>query len=245
MIRFALKIAGGVLCIIFAVIGIAAQAGPAAIERAAEEQRYAIQAAAGDAASYMGHLGYSTGNDKEMEGFGVDAKAAIARFRQSYAMNTRAALPEEITARTSVQLAGFIGDRAVTAAYPDGGIAASYPYTYLKEFRVYNFTLGDTVYITDSATGDETQTSLDSFEEHFFDATLTNEEFRRMTIADAIGTKYLPLFFDDGKPIYAVDKDGTLAALAEVPGLASASSFFIVADCVNPETSEIQRLFVR
>lgn len=245
MIRFALKIASGALCIVLAVAGILNQAGPIAAEKAAEEQRYAVQAAAGDAASYMDHLGYATGNDEEMERFGVDAQAAIARFRQSYAMNTGVALSNEITAQTSVQLAGFIGDRAVTAAYPDGGIAASYPYTYLKEFRVYNFTLGDTVYITDSATGDETQTSLDSFEEHFFDATLTNEEFRRMTIADTIGTKYLPLFFDDGKPIYAANEDGMLAALAEVPGLASASSFFIVADCVDPESGEIQRLFVQ
>lgn len=241
----------GCACLaIFLVFGItAAQTKTRVSEASDNEWAYAYQSAIGDAGALIRGLGYTTGSDDEMEGFVGDAQKAVSQFEDSLRSNLGAAVTEAAADEVNIPLYGYIGERYVSAIYDDGGVAAAYPYTYLKEYRVYNFTLGDDVYVTDAATGDEAQTSLASFEEHFFSAELTNEEFRARTVADAIVT-YLSLCFDDGIDIALLNTGAdmglgdNLTTLAAAPDFIQRTGFFVVADHEDCENDERIRILV-
>lgn len=219
------------------------------VEAADAEWAYAYQSAIEDAGTLIRGLGYTTGSDDEMEGFAADAQKAASRFLLSLHSNLGAAVPEIAADDVYIPLYGYIGERYISAVYSDGGVAAAYPYTYLKEYRVYNFTLDDTVYVTDAATGNEVQTSLSDFEEHFFSASLTNEEFRAKTVSDAIAT-YLSLCFDDGMDIALLKTDAdmgfddNLTTLDAAPDFIQKTGFFVVVECNSEDSGDKIRILV-
>jgi len=231
----AIKIGCAVLVIILIFALTAIQAKLRVTKAADIEWAYAYQNAIEDAGSLIRRLGYTSGSDNEMERFVGDAQNAASRFLLSLRANLGAAVPEAAADETEIPLYGYIGERYISAVYSDGGEAAAYPYTYLKEYWVYNFTLGDVVYVTDAATGDETQASLSDFEEHFFSASLTNEEFRAKTVSDAIAT-YLSLCFDDDINIVLLKTDtgmglgDSLTTLDAAPDFIAGTGFFVVVE---------------
>lgn len=243
--RRGIKIGCAVLAVSLIFVLTAVLTKSRVVEAADAEWAYAYQSAIEDAGSLIRGLGYTDGSDEQMDGFAADARNAAERFVESLCANLGAVVPSNAVNEVSVPLYGFIGERYITAVYADGGMAAAYPYTYLKEYRVFNFTLGDTVYITDAATGDETKASLSGFEEHFFSATLTNEAFREKTVAEAIAT-YLSLCFDDDMGIALLKADAgkglgdSLTTLAEEPGFVSRTGFFAVTESADEDGSMIR-----
>ena len=129
-------------------------------------------------------------------------------------------------------------------------------YTTYKDGKLYEFTLGDKVFITDTTTGNESATLLSGMPEHFFSPTITNENFQRITVMKSIN-EYLNLFYSDEQNItahntgsgidfelglvdYAIDDPSVmnkLSAIIDGPG------FFAVVDCFDTTMNQPYRLF--
>lgn len=221
-----------------------------------DELNYALRIATQDASAVLMDENQIIGTDEEVNEFHLDLDNASKQFKESFAVNIGSTLTENIVNDMSVSLSGYVGYRHIYGKYGNGSTAAAFSYTTYKDGKLYEFTLGDKVFITDTTTGNESATLLSGMPEHFFSPTITNENFQRITVMKSIN-EYLNLFYSDEQNItahntgsgidfelglvdYAIDDPSVmnkLSAIIDGPG------FFAVVDCFDTTMNQPYRLF--
>lgn len=220
-----------------------------------DELDYALRVATQDATAVMMSDNYIFGEDEESGDFGIDLQKATNQFKSSFYANIGSTMTEVSVNDMVISLSGYIGYRNIYAIYGSGQPAAAFSYTHAANNKIYEFTLGDKVYVTDRSTAAETITYLSDYSEHFFDANLTNENFRQITVMRAIN-EYLTLFYSDSQNITAknagsgVEFDLGLIDYAEndpsvmtkLSSVIDGPGIFAVVDCMDVATRQPVRI---
>lgn len=220
-----------------------------------DEISYALRVATQDATAKIMDEGFIFGAEEEAEDFDVDLTRATEQFKKSFFTNLGSTVTETVVSETNVSLTGYVGYRNIYAVYATGEPAAAFAYTYSIGDKIYEFTLGDKVYVSDLNTGDETETLLSDYPEHYFSSKLTNENFRQVTVMQAIND-YLTIFYSDEQNIIAINAGsgvrfdlGLVDYAADDPSIMTTLSsvidgqgFFAVVDCWDTQTQEIVRV---
>lgn len=220
-----------------------------------DELDYALRIATQDATAVMMSDNYIFGEDEESGDFGIDLKKASNQFKSSFYANIGSTMTNVSVNDMSISLSGYIGYRNIYAIYGSGQPAAAFSYTHSDDNKIYEFTLGNKVYVTNRNTAEETVTYLSDYPDHFFDENLTNENFRQITVMRSIND-YLTLFYSDSQNItaknagsgvefdlglidYAEDDPSVMTKLSSVidgPGI------FAVVDCMDATTRQAVRI---
>lgn len=221
-----------------------------------DELDYALRVATQDAGAVMMDHSQIFGTDEESNDFTVDLKNASDQFERSFFVNIGSTLTENVVNKMSVSMAGYVGYRHIYGMYGNGATTAAFSYTAYKDGKLYEFTLGDKVFVTNTASGAESETMLSSLPENFFSPSLSNENFRQVTVMKSIN-EYLNLFYSDKQNItahnagsgidfelglidYAANDPSVmnkLSAMIDGPG------FFAVVDCFDTTMNQPYRLF--
>lgn len=186
-----------------------------------DELDYALRVATQDATAVMMDKDYLFGAEEEASDFNIDLKAATAQFKRSFFDNIGSVLTDVHVNDMSVSLTGYAGYRYVYVTYasedePAKGFEApmhsavpfSYTYYNASDRTIYEFTLGDKVYATDEDTGVKRELLLSDLAENYFDAKISNESFRDITVMQTIND-YLTMFYPDyGDSKYNPDNGG-------------------------------------
>lgn len=221
-----------------------------------DELDYALRTATQDATAVMFDNDYMFGMDEEVSDFTVDLEKASNQFKESFFDNIGSTITENVVNEMNVSLSGFAGYRYIYAVYGTGQSTIPYGYTYYADNKMYEFTLGDKVFVTDLTTMDESELNIKDLNEHYFDSELTNENFRIVTIMTSIN-KFLNLFYSDNANIiahnagtglefnlgavdYSVD-DATV--MEKMSSIIDGPSFFAVVDAYDTHTECMYRLF--
>lgn len=153
-------------------------------------------------------------------------------------------------------MAGYAGYRYIYATYNDGKTTIPYGYTYYANNKLYEFTLGNNVYVTDMSSMKETVWKLSDLSEHYFSNALTNENFRIVTIMTAINN-FLNTFYNDGANVIAYNAGTGLEfdlgmvdyasddvnVMEKLSAVIDGPSFFAVVDTYDTLTNRTVRLF--
>lgn len=220
-----------------------------------DELDYALRVATQDATAVMMSDNYIFGKEEESGDFGIDLKRASNQFKSSFYANIGSTMTDVSVNDMSISLSGYIGYRNIYAIYGSGQPAAAFSYTHADDYRIYEFTLGDKVYVIDRNTAEETVTYLSDYSEHFFDENLTNENFRQITVMHAIN-EYLTLFYSDSQNITAKNADSGVefdlglidyaendpSVMTKLSSVIDGPGIFAVVDCMDATTQQTVRI---
>ena len=220
------------------------------------ELDYALRTATQDATAVLIDNSHIFGMDEEAMDFTIDIEKATNQFRESFFKNIGSAINQEFINEMHVSLSGYVGYRYIYAQYPDGDTMLPFPYAHHhNDGKLYEFTLGEKIFVTDLNTGDETTILMTDLSEHFFSSDMTNEEFREMTIMSTINN-FLSVSYSDkanttaynagsgmefnlGIVDYAANDPSVMTKLSAVidgPG------FFAVIDYMDTHVNQLSRI---
>lgn len=186
---------GMIVLMFFSLVGTRVQT--VTNRQAEDELSYALRVATQDATSVLVDRNHMMdGKEGDTGNFRVNLDTAEKQFRKSFAKNIGSCVSPSAVNSMNIPLSGYAGYRCIVGRLIDGRETFPYAYTYVDANQIYNFTMGDTVYVTDVSNGTETTISLSGLAEHFFDADITNENFRTITIMNAISA-FLSDFMSD------------------------------------------------
>lgn len=221
-----------------------------------DELEYALRVATQDATAVMMDENYIFSDDNESSDFNIDLNKASKQFKRSFYANIGSVLTPVQMTDTNIALSGYVGYRYIYGIYSTGSQTAAFSYSYSMGNKLYEFTLGDKIYVTDLTTGTESTSQLSGLPENYFSSDVSNENFRKITVMKAIN-EYLTVFYSDEQNITAYNAGSgiefdlglidyaendpsimtTLSAVIDGPG------FFAVVDCWDSTTDQMVRLF--
>lgn len=161
------------------------------------ELSYALRVATQDATFALVDRNHMMdGKEGDTGNFRVNVDTAEQQFRKSFSRNIGNSISPAAVTSMNIPLSGYVGYRCIVGRLYDGRETFPYAYTYAKDNLIYNFTLGDTIYVTDSNNGSETTISLSELTEYFFDSDITNQNFRTIIVMNAI-SQFLTAFMSE------------------------------------------------
>ena len=188
-------VAGLIVLMFFSIVGTRVQT--VTNRQVEDELSYALCVATQDATSVLVDRNHMMdGKEGDTGNFRVNLDTAEVQFRKSCARNIGSAISPASVTTMNIPLSGYVGYRSIVGRLTDGRETFPYAYSFTKGSNVYNFTMGDTVYVIDSNNGAETTVSLKSLSENFFNGDITNENFRTITIMNAV-SNFLSNFMSD------------------------------------------------
>jgi hypothetical protein len=157
----------------------------------------------------------------------------------------------------SVTLSGYAGYKYIYGIYTDGNTTVPYYYSYYKEDEnsIYNFTLGDNIYIKDLSTAEETVIDINDLDDYYFSSKITNNNFRTITIMSTINT-FLDMFYGDDANVTAINTGSGVkfdlglvdyaqddpTVMTQLSAVIDGPSFFAVVDCWDTEINQYVRI---
>lgn len=220
-----------------------------------DEISYALRVATQDATAKIMDEQFIFGEEEEAEDFDVDLLRASEQFEKSFFSNLGSTVTETVVSKTNVSLSGYIGYRNIYAVYSTGQPAAAFSYAFTKDNQLYEFTLGDKIYVSNLDTGEETETLITDYTEHFFSDKMTNENFCQVTIMQTIND-YLTMFYSDAQNIIAVNAGSGVefdlglvdyaaddsTVMNKMSSVIDGQGFFAVVDCWDTTTKQTVRI---
>lgn len=225
-----------------------------------DELNYALKIATQDATSVMMDSQYIFGIDNESEEFSVNLPLAYEQFKSSFFSNIGSTISATVVNEASVSLAGYAGYRHVAGIFADGQYAIPMSYTYYDDTTklIYEFTLGDRIYTTNTATMAQGELDMAALPAHYFHPTIDNKDFKNITVMSTIN-RFLDLAYQSDANVakmtainhgtgvsfnlglidYASDDPSLLTTLSAV---IDGPSFFAVVDCNDTKMQQVNRV---
>lgn len=184
-------IAGLIVLTFFSLVGTRVQT---VTNRDAEnELSYALRVATQDATADMIDKNHMMDGIEGDGNFKIDLNAAETRFLKSFKCNIGSCVDASRVNSMNIPLSGYVGYKYIVGRLTDGTITFPFSYVHTIDDQIYNFTLGETVYVTDALTGVETEKKMSDFAENHFHSDISNKDFRTITIMQTI-SEFLSVF---------------------------------------------------
>lgn len=220
-----------------------------------DELNYALRTATWDATSVMMDDNYLFGTEEEPENFDIDLTRASSQFKDSFYRNIGSTVDANAVNDMNITLSGYAGYRYVYGVYGSGSETVPFGYTYTEGDTMYEFTLGDNIYTVNLADGMEDTLNLATLPENYFSATVSNENFRNITVMSSINN-FLNVFYGDDANIVASNAGtgvrfelGTVdyaendpAMMNNLSAVIDGPSFFAIVDIQDTRIDRLQRV---
>lgn len=250
-----------------------------------EELNYAIRVATTDATSVMVNEDYlMDGNTNDYEKVTVNLDRAKSQFEASLRRNLGAAVDNSEINSMNIPIVGYVGYRYIYAILENatetvgidgepleigetGGQTFPWGYTYMVHeagkdpdlnYTIYNFTLGDKIYVYKAENGVTTDEvlNINDLPEHFFSPDQTNKDFATITIMQNIN-EFLNAFSNTEYSLQAMNAGSGLTFnlgtvdyvgddASKITGWSSVidgPGFFAVVDMFDPQLTGSVRTF--
>lgn len=226
-------------------------------DNAEDEVSYALRVATQDATVAMidkNHM--MDGINADTGNLAIKLDDADERFLQSFNMNIGATVEPVTITSMNLPISGYVGYRYIFGHLSNGTETFPYAYTHVKDGIIYSFTMGNTVYETNPATGEEITASLTDYPDGFFLAGTSNEDFRTITIMQSI-SDFLTMFTNDSSNLMMVNAGSGLmfqlggvdfinhdpSQLVEFASVIDGPGYFAVVDFFDPQLNGQVRTF--
>lgn len=233
-----------------------------------EELNYAIRTATTDATAVMVNEDYlMDGITNDLEKVTVNLDRAKERFEKSLYVNLGAAVDDSQINSMNIPMVGYVGYRYISGVLEDG--RETFPWAYVHTvvpsgkdpslwYTMYNFTLGDKIYVTEMKNGVMTDSILylSTLPENYFSTVHKNKDFVTITIMECVN-EFLNTFSNTGYSLQAMNAGsglsfnlGTVDYVGDDESKITAWSsvidgpgFFAVVDMFDPQMSGKVRTF--
>ena len=170
------------------------------------ELSYALRVATQDATQVVMDDNYIFDGDEEPIDFRIDLNKAAKQFKSSFYANIGSTVSPDSVNSMNITMYGYAGYRYVYGLFGSGTETIPFGYTYADGTTMYEFTLGDRVYVTDTSTGTETVLTLSTLPENYFSSTLNNINFRNFAVMNGINS-FLNTFYGEKANTTAYNAD--------------------------------------
>ncbi|WP_281692851.1 hypothetical protein [Agathobaculum desmolans] len=226
-------------------------------DRAEDEVSYALKTATQDATAVLidqNHM--MDGNEMDAGNFKINLDDADAQFKDSFARNVGAFVSPVTVTSMNIPLTGYVGYRYVYGHMADGTATFPYAYTTVKDDKVYGFTMGDAITVTNSSGGQESEVMLSALPEYFFHAEIKNADFRTITIMETI-SDFLTQFNATGNNLMMINAgsglmfqlggvdftNGDPSQLVNFSAVIDGPGYFAITDFFDPQLDKQVRTF--